>query len=326
MSPDVTIPEITAELRSSAMAVAGTFTIGLICGLVVLRALMEREAYGSPGAAATGVLGAVAVFVSVLRWTPSLQEDSVRAVPRRHAAMLLAASVSIAAVAITVTQWRDGIVGVLSTVCLLNVYLACWGYRSLFLLRRITLFSVLSWPVVATALHDFVGASLTAPSDLVYRRLSSFNIASATDHPWRVYQAMTGHATVAVVGVVILTLAASRLRLSVAAIGRLVIGTTIALIVHHAVVLSAAIESYEPSWWAMAATSPVLELVVAGLVATALFSTASALTSNEHATIPSPDRDPEIFGVHHTVRPVVSMRVVGLVMPAALMIIAVMRP
>ncbi|HEX4981817.1 MAG TPA: hypothetical protein VFV63_08970, partial [Ilumatobacteraceae bacterium] len=312
VSVDIRVPEISDDMRSSAMAVAGIAVIGGICALVAVRALTESDAYSSPGAGAVGVLGAAAVLVSVLRWVPSLREESMRSVPRRYAAMLLAACIALGGVAITSSAWRDPVIGVLPSLCLLNVYLACWGYRSMYLLRRVVLFSVLSWPVVASSLFEFVGRSLRAPSDLIFRRLSSLDFASASDHPWRVLSAMTGHATVAVVGVVILTIAASRLRLSVPAVARLVIGSTLAMVLQHTLVLSARIESYGPSWWAGAAASPVIELVIAAIVAAGLFSSASALTSDDHASSPSPDRDPEIFGLHNIAMPVRAMRLCSL--------------
>lgn len=319
-------PDVSVELRSTVAAAAGVAVISGICLLTVTRALAEPGAYRSAGAAAIATLGALAVTVSVVRWVPSLAEESVRTVPRRHAAALLVASIALAVVALLVPDRRGAAVGVLCTLAVVNVYLACWGYRSLFLLRRLVLFTVLSWPVAAAAVHEYVGASLTAPSDLVYRRLGTFGVASADEHPWRVLSAMTEHATVAVAGVVVLTLAASRLRVSVAAIARLVIGSAVAMVAHHLLLLSLPIERYERVWWASALAGPIAEVAIAALVAIGLFSSASALASDEQLDSPSPDRDPEIFGAHDIAAPTPGLRFCNLVVPAAMMALVVMRP
>ena len=319
-------PTISDDLRSTAVGATATAVIGTICVLVTIRALVDWGSYGSPAAGAIGILGMAAVLVSVLRWSPTLDEESVRTFPRRHAAILLGSSLVLGATVLSTSTWHGTGIGVLSTLCLLNVYLACWGYRSLFLLRRLVLFSVLSWPIVARAIHDVIARTLSGPSDLIYRRLGSLGIASADDHPWRVMSAMTQHATVAVAGVVVLTVAASRVRLSVPAFLRLLFASGLAMLLHHLLLLSAPIESYEQSWWAGFAAGPILELIVAALLAVALFPSASALTTNDNAATPAPDRDPEIFGVHNIATPVVAMRVCSVVMPTALMTMAVIGP
>lgn len=322
----VRVPEMSDELRSSVAAVTGTSVIGGVCLLTTVRALAESRAYGSPGAAAIGILGAVAVLVGLVRWVPSLAEESVRTVPRGHAAGLLAASIAVGVVALAVPTWRGALIGVLSSLCVLNVYLSCWGYRSLFLLRRLVLLSVLSWPVVATVVNRYVGASLTGPSDLVFRRLGSFGVASADDHPWRVLSAMTEHGTVAVTAVVVLTFAASRVRLSVAALARVLVGSAVAMVVHHLVLLSVPIERYDRSWLANQVTGPIAELAIAGLVAVWLYSWTSELAADEQVSSPSPDRDPEIFGAHDIPTPARTMRFCSLVVPAAVMALVVIRP
>jgi hypothetical protein len=322
----IRVPELSPERRSSVVAVTGTAAIGGICLLTTVRALAERAAYASSGAAAVGILGAVAVFVSVVRWVPSLEEESVRTVPRAHAAALLTASIAVGVVALAVPTRRGALIGLLSSLCVLNVYLSCWGYRSLFLLRRLVLFSVLSWPVVARAVHRYVDASLTGPSDLVFRRLGAFGIASADDHPWRVLSAMTEHATVAVTAVVVLTIASSRLRLSVAALGRLLVGSVVAMIVHHVVLLSVPLERYDRTWMANLVTGPAAELAIAALIAVWLYSWTSAMAADEHVSNPSPDRDPEIFGAHDIPAPATAMRFCSLVVPAAVMALVVIRP
>jgi hypothetical protein len=323
---NVRVPELSPRLRSSVVAITGTAAIGGICLLTAVRALAESAAYAAPGAAAVGILGVIAVLVSVVRWVPSLDEESVRTVPRGHAAALLAASIAVGVVALAVPTRRGVLIGVLSSLCVINVYLACWGYRSLFLLRRLVLFSVLSWPVAARAVHRYVDASLTGPSDLVFRRLGSFGVASADDHPWRVLSAMTEHGTVAVIAVVVLTIASSRLRLSVPALGRLLVGTGVAMIVHHVVLLSVPLERYERTWLANLAAGPATELAIAGLVAVWLYSWTSAMAADEHVSSPSPDRDPEIFGAHDIPAPATVMRFCSLVVPAAVMALVVIRP
>jgi len=312
-------------LRSALLGVVGVALIGGTCVLVVIHALIDQDSYGSADAAAIGALGAVAVLVSVLRWSPSLDDESIRRVSRSHSLILLAVSIAVGAAALARPGRSDVSVGVLSSLCLLNVYLGCWGFRSLFLLRRVMLFSVLSWPVAADIVVEFVGKSLTGLSDLVFRRLGSLGLAAADDHPWRVLSAMTEHATVAVVGVVVLTLAASRLRLSVAAVARLLVGCSLVVLVHHTLLLSAPIESYHRSWWADVASGPIIELALAGLFAVVLFSPMSVSTSDDHASSPSPDRDPEIFGDQDDAGPVIAIRLCSVVVPAALMTLAVLR-
>ncbi|MDP2289625.1 MAG: hypothetical protein Q8M22_00455 [Actinomycetota bacterium] len=319
-------PDVSVDLRSTLAATAGVAVIGGICLLTVTRAVAEPGAYRSAGAAAIATLGALAVAVSVVRWVPSLADDTVRTVPRRHAAALLAASIALAALALVAPAWRGGAIGVLCTLAVINVYLACWGYRSLFLLRRLVLFTVLSWPLAAGAVHEYLAASLTAPSDLVYRRLGTFGVASADEHPWRVLSAMTDHATVAVAGVVVLTLAASRLRLSIPAIARLVIGSALAMLMHHLLLLSLPIERYERAWWEHVLAGPIAEVAIAAVVAIGLFSSASALVSDEQLDSPSPDRDPEIFGAHDIAAPTPGLRFCNLVVPAAMMALVVMQP
>ena len=325
ISVEITVPVITDELRSSAMAISGAVVIGAICLLAALRASADPSAYPTPGAAAVATLAAASIFLGVIRWVPSLSDEIARPVPRRHATILLTVTAALGLLAIADIGANPEIFGLLTSLCLLNAYLACWGYRALFLIRRIVLFSVLTWPPIAAGLYSAVNSLLTGVSDLTYQRLGSLGVGDASAHPWRVLSAMSNHATIAVTGAVTITLAASRLRLSLPAMLRLTIAAAAAMILHHVLLLSAAIESYQPSPWDRFATSPMIELAVAVDVAAAMFYSVWNLTASDGETVAAAERDPAIFGSHNVASPRLTVRFCSVLFPALLLTAAVIR-
>ncbi len=325
VSVEIRVPVVDDDLRSSAMAVGGCSAIGAICALAAGRALTDASAYPNRGAAAIAAVAAAAVFIGVLRWVPSLGEDVARPVPRRHATVLLVVSAALGSLAVAGVGRNAEILALLTTLSLVNAYLACWGFRSLFLLRRVVLFSVLTWPPIAVGLYTAANSLLGGASDLTYRQLSSYGIGHAAEHPWRVLSAMPDHGTIAVTGAVTITLAAARLRMSLAAAIRLTIAAAAAMVLHHLVLLSTPIESYEPSSWVRFASGPLLELCIAFDVAAAMFYWNWKLTTDEVETTAATDRDPEIFGSHNVASPLPTMRFCSVLFPALLLTAAVFR-
>lgn len=324
ISLDIVVPEVSAEMRSSAMALLGTVAIGVICALAALRAIWFDNS--NSDAAAVSVIAFAAVFVTVVRWVPALSEASMRVVPRRHAYVLLAACAAVAGYAALVPSQRGAAVGVLTTLCLVSVYLACWGYRSLFLIRRIVAFSVLGWVTTATALHAFVDDTLGGPSERIYQRLSRLDVAASGNHPWRTYAAMTDRAAIGVICVIVGTLAISRMRMTLGAFARLFLGCAVVMAAHHLVRLVTPLEDYHTPGWTAIVTHPAVEIMFAVAVVAALFAFNPAMRVNDTGVAAADDRDPEIFGVHNVTRPAGGVRFAGAAFPAAILAFVVTLP
>jgi hypothetical protein len=324
ISVDIVVPEVSDDMRSSAMAIMGTAVVGAICVLAAVRATWFDDA--NRNGAAISVIALAAVFVTVVRWVPALSDASMRIVPRRHAYALLGACVAVGGYAALVPQHRGVSVGVLTTLCLVSVYLACWGYRSLFLIRRIVAFSVLAWGPTAAALHSFVDGTLGGPSERIYQRLSRLDVAAAGDHPWRLYSAMTDRAAIGVICVIVGTLAISRMRMTLGAFGRLLLGCLVVMGAHHLVRLVTPLEEYRTAWWAELVTSPVVEILVAVAVVAALFVFNPAMRVDDSGVTAADDRDPEIFGVHNVTRPAKRVRFAGATLPAVILGLVVTLP
>jgi hypothetical protein len=322
--PIIVVPEVSDTMRSSAMAVTGTVVVGAICVLAAVRATWFDDANGD--AAAISVIALAAVFVTVVRWVPALSDASMRIVPRRHSYALLVACAAVGGEAALVPQHRGVAVGVLTTLCLVSVYLACWGYRSLFLIRRIVAFSVLAWGPTATALHTFVDGTLTGPSARIYQRLSRLDVTAAGDHPWRLYSAMTDRAAIGVICVIIGTLAISRMRMTLGAFTRLFVGCAVVMAAHHLVRLVTPLEEYGASWWADIATNPVVEILFAVAVVAALFVFDPAMRVDDDGVAATDDRDPVIFGMHNVRRPARRVRFAGATVPAGILAFVVTLP
>ncbi len=322
--PILVVPEVSDTMRSSAMAVTGTAVVGAICVLAAVHATWFDDA--NSDSAAISVIALAAVFVTVVRWLPALSDESMRIVPRRHAYALLVACAAVGGYAVLVPQHRGVAVGVLATLCLISVYLACWGYRSLFLIRRIVAFSVLAWGPTSSALHAFVDDTLTGPSERIYQRLSRLDVAAAGDHPWRLYSAMTDRATIGVICVVLGTLAISRMRMTLGAFTRLFLGCAVVMAAHHLVRLVTPLEEYRTTWWADIVTNPAAEILFAVAVVAALFTFNPAMRVNDTGVAAADDRDPEIFGVHNVRRPAPGVRFAGATVPAGILAFVVTLP
>lgn len=320
----IVVPDVSDTMRSSVMAVMGTAVVGAICVLAAVRATWFDDA--NRDAAAISVIALASVFVTVIRWVPALSDASMRIVPRRHAHALLVACVAVGGYAALVPEHRGVAVGVLTTLCLVSVYLACWGYRSLFLIRRIVAFSVLAWGPTATALHSFVDDTLTGPSERIYQRLSRLDVAAAGDHPWRLYSAMTDRAAIGVICVILGTVAISRMRMTLGAFTRLFLGCAVVMAAHHLVRLVTPLEEYRTAWWADIVTNPAVEILFAVAVVAALFAFNPAMRVNDTGVAAADDRDPEIFGVHNVRPPARRVRFAGATVPAGILAFVVMLP
>lgn len=296
--------------RSWSLVAPGRLALFAIAAVAVARS----AASGELGDAHVGVpvIAMVAIVVSVARWMPAEDLEVVRPVPAALVLCALVASVQLWLIAATQPHRVDVLFGPLVTATLVAVYLACWGFRSLFLLRRVVVLSILTWEPVATGVHRVVRNSVQQLSDLVYRRLAAIGWLGVDDEPWRWFTAMTHRGAIVVIGTVVLGVAASRRRLSMRSCGEVAAAAFLAMIVHHAVVLASPLDDYGRSWVARACAGPAMELVIAGAAAVALAVARSRreATMAERQTSPLSDRDPVIFGVDGAGAPALLLRTI----------------
>ncbi len=278
--------------------------IGAVAVLSVAVLVIANAVRAGTSGSSVAVAAAISLAISVIRWTPTSDHDVQRPMPASVNALTLAAVVELALLALAEPTRVSTLAGPMVTASCLSVYFACWGFRSLYLLRRVVLLSVLCWTPVANGVHEVMGRSLQQLSDLVYQRLAALPLLEVGDHPWRLYSAMSYRGTGVVIAVAVIGVAAARRRVTVGFAAQLAATGFIALIVHHALVLAAPIDQYDSGWFARLVTTPWTGIAIGG-AAVAIVAAASALRGGpgeqEHTSGASSvvaDRDPVIFGVH----------------------------
>ena len=201
---------------------------------------------------------------------------------------------------------RATLLGPLITASCLSAYLSCWGFRSLFLLRRVALLSVLCWaPLRRPPSRPVTERSIEQFSDLVYQRLAAMPWLDTSDHPWRLFSAMSLRGADALIATMVIGFSATRRRVSVGLITQLAATAALAIVIHHALVLAAPIDQYEPNLFVRLVTAPWTgtAIAAASIAAVSLVrrwqphARSPVAEPSGHATSVAADRDPVIFGV-----------------------------
>ncbi len=216
-------------------------------------------------------------------------------------------------------------VGPILTVAVLSSYLLAWGYRSLALLRTITLLSLLTWVPVAAFAHDAIRSSLEQPSMLAYQRLAEIPVFGVADEPWRIFSAELHRGALVVLATIVLSIGANRWRMSGRTVIELVATVGGALILHHAVILATPIDSYAPTDTTLLATNPTLEIAIAGLAVLCLSLVRWRRGEGSRViSSPSPEtehRDPFIFGTDASTGALVTLCLAAGLAPLALVLV-----
>jgi hypothetical protein len=290
------------HLQTVANQVGGRATVVAVCLAVAIHTAATPWDRAADGADAMAIIAAVGIAVSVVLWAPRVDETPARPVTTVAAIALIVATFGLFTAGRLQPSLADGLFGPMVTAGLLGAYLSCWGFRSVFLLRRVAVMSLLTWTPIAAATHAATRASIAELSDLVYRRLGTIAWYDVHDHQWRLFGAMMHRGALAALAAVLLTFASTRLRMSVAAIAGLIGAVGAALLIHHALVLAVPVDDYSPPAWARLALDPVTELAI-GASCAAVLSIVAHRKGTAHVARPANvrDRDPVIFhpGARH---------------------------
>lgn len=273
---------------------------------------------GSDGAGLVPIMALVAIGLAGLRWRPDETVAPTRPVSHQLAALI---AITAGAVEVSVILRPDlaaTLIGPIVTLAVIGTYLALWGYRAVALLRMVACLSMLTWTPVAETVHTVVRASLEQPSDLIYRRLALLNAFGVDDEPWRLFSAELHRGALVVIATVLLAVGANRWRLSGRMLIDLVATATVALVLHHGLILATPIDDYQPTELTQLATNPSLEIAVSFIAVLGL----SAIRFRRHggrwtrrtddaeqpvalpaATPSTVDRDPVIFALVDRVTP-----------------------
>ncbi len=220
---------------------------------------------GADGAGVVPLVAVAGLVIAAIRRRPERTITPVRAVSTRLAGTLALGGAGLTTLAVLEPQLAANAVGPAITIAAAAIYLALFGFRSLALLRTVMLLSLLTWRPIGDALHTIVRSSLDQPSDLVYQRLATLSAFGVDAEPWLLFTASLHRGSRVVIGVIVLGVAASRWRLSPIAVVDVAVSATIALIVHHAVLLASPLDEYDPAETTELATNPVLEVAIAAV-------------------------------------------------------------
>lgn len=276
-----------------------------MCGLGVLTVGRDGWAPADDGAGAVPVVALFAVALARLRWRPEQQANPVRPVSAGLAHGVNTTAAALAVLLVTRPDLADGLFGPAMTLALFGTYLALWGYRALALLRTVTLLSILTWAPAANFAHSVVRSTLEQPSSVLYRRLAQVPMLDIADEPWRLFSAELHRGSLVVIATLALAIGANRWRVSARTGIDLALTVAAALVVHHLVILSAAIDQYQPSDVTQVATDPTLEIAISA-IAVALLSVVRARRARREQQLEGPPeessapselayRDPVIF-------------------------------
>ncbi|MEL6893204.1 MAG: hypothetical protein AAFP84_16550, partial [Actinomycetota bacterium] len=193
--------------------------VGTVCMLAV-HASIHRGWRVDDGAAVIPAIALAGIWMATTRRRPDRSSPPVRVVSVRLSLTVAAAAIALSAVAVRTelpatvadvlpdTGQGVGLIGPMVTLAVLASYLALWGFRSLALLRTVTLLSLLTWEPIAGAVHDVVRSSLDQPSELVYQRLGRLGVFGVDDEPWTLFTASLHRGSLVVITIVVLGIAA----------------------------------------------------------------------------------------------------------------------
>ncbi len=287
---------------------APALVISLVCGLGVL-AVVGRGWNGTDdGAGVVPAVALVSVALAGLRRRPEQRTTAVRPVSPRLAHVVHLCAMGLTTLVVLGPSWGPMSVGPAMTLAVLGAYLALWGYRALALLRTMVLLSVLTWEPAAAFVHQVVRRSLNAPSDLLYDRLSRIDALGVSDEPWRLFSAQLHRGSLVVIATLALAIGANRWRMSTRTLIDLTLTLTVALTVHHTLILASGIDQYRPSEATQVATNPTLEVLISAacvallsLIRLRRLGRPDIEPASSATGIPQlDDRDPVIFANRHT--------------------------
>ena len=304
-----------------ACAVAAIATLAVPGATSVVDALAVTD----DGAGAVPLVALLGIALASVRWRPDLAQAPTRAVTLQSALGLATIGVGlIAAIGRDYISSQEA-VGPIITVTLVSAYLALWGYRSLALLRTVTLLSLLTWEPVAGFAHDAVRSSLEQPSRLVYQRLAQVPVFGVEVETWRIFSAELHRGALVVLATLVLSVGANRWRMSGRTVVDMAATVAGALLIHHAVILATPIDAYEASDTVRLVTNPALEIAIAGF-AVFVLSLVRWRRGDVARVVaaPSPeiaDRDPFIFRTTSTTGSAVTAVLLAGLVPLGLVLV-----
>ena len=271
--------------------------VAILCLLALYVATAHGWSLEDDGAGVVPIIALVGIATAAIRRRPGRTGSPVRVVSVRLALLVGATGAGLVAITILDPEPPGPTIGPMLSLALIAAYLALWGFRSLALLRTVTLLSFLTWIPVAETVHSIVRSSLDQPSDLIYQRLATINAFGVDEEPWRLFTASLHRGSLVVITTVVLGIAASRWRVTPRTLIELAVSATVAVLAHHVIVLASSVDQYDPTDTTEVATNPVLEVAVA-VVAVLI------LTVVRHRR----DHDPEPIHVSDTVSDEVAAR------------------
>ena len=302
-------PPLTVSLESDDRPpVVDAAAVGLLCLLALYVATVHGWSVDDDGASVVPIIALVSIATAAMRRRPGRSGAPVRVVSIRLALLVGTAGVALVAMTILDPAPAARTIGPMVSLALIGAYLAIWGFRSLALLRTVTLLSFLTWAPIAEAVHAIVRSSLGQPSELIYQRLATLTVFGVDDEPWKLFTASLHRGSLVVITVVLLGIAASRWRITPRMLIDLAVSAAIAVIVHHMIVLGSSVDQYDPTDTTEVATNPVLEVavaVVAVLVLTAVrrrrHGRSQPIALADAASDEVAARDPVIFATDRAV-------------------------
>lgn len=298
--------------------------MSLVCTAGALASLTNAFTSTDDGAGTVPLVALLGIALASVRWQPDREVPPTRPVTLQLALALT--TVGVGLIAAIGQRWLTAAesVGPIVTVAVVSAYLMIWGYRALALLRTVTLLSLLTWVPIAAFAHDAIRSSLEQPSTLIYQRLAELPFFGVADEPWRIFSAQLHRGALVVLATIVLSVGANRWRVS----GRTLIDLSAtvggALILHHAVILAAPIDVYDPTDATLLATNPTLEIAIAGVAVLCL--SLIRWRRGEGARVvanPSPEtlhRDPFIFGADASTSALVTTCLAAGLAPLALVL------
>ncbi len=282
--------------------------VAMLCLLALYVATAHGWSVEDDGAGVVPIIALVGIATAAIRRRPGRTGSPVRVVSVRLALLIGATGAALVAITILDPEPPARTIGPMLSLALVAAYLALWGFRSLALLRTVTLLSFLTWAPIAESVHAIVRSSLDQPSDLIYQRLATISAFGVDEEPWTLFTASLHRGSLVVITTVVLGIAASRWRVTPRMLIELAVSATVALLVHHVIVLASSVDQYDPTETTEVATNPVLEVavaIVAVLVMTIIRHRHHHEPETSHVTEGVSDevaaRDPVIFATDRAV-------------------------
>ncbi len=298
--PGLRTPGFVTRSQHHVHRLISSAGIPVLCAVGAIASLNDAFESTNDGAGSVPLVAMLGIALAAVRWRPDTSHAPSRPVTLQSALVLTTLGIGLLAAVGQDRLSPTQAIGPIVTVALVSAYLALWGYRSLALLRTVTILSLLTWIPIADFAHEALRSSLEQPSRLIYERLAVIPVFGVDDQPWRIFSAELHRGALVVLATFVLSVGANRWRVSGRTLGDIAATVGGALILHHAAILAAPIDTYEPTDTTLLATNPTLEIAIASI---AVFVLAVVRRQRGESTRvvahPNPevaDRDPFIFG------------------------------